>query len=545
MAKYRWMDITYEDVIKAIDLFEYENQEYPEPRNTFLIYNGKKYPAKHIRGIAYKIHFKTEIRKSEYSGGMQTVRFFNRLGFEVQYISKNPTEQTVSAKLVQSKSEECISKKRQSIKIGLYLQTDEYKNSRYFKKAVSLVKKSDIDIFVLPEFGYFPFEETLNESDFLKQTDINNVYKRALEFSNQIGKAIIVNSYDESGRIVSVYANAKASKGETKCTYYVKHTMTYCSAFEDENYIENCNEIFSPIIFKGAKIGMTICYDCNHALFSRMYGLNHVDIIINSTGGSVVYDKWYKYNKARAIENGCYTFVTMGGDGTSENPNCYVFGFSPKGKQLSSRVLGDNDTLQNNLSGSIYVFDTSVDDGSTEPDPSCYQTPTVNKKIDLYLDKEDIDALIEHGLKIDDNLYIYKKDTTNIVFALIDGMDIIKPETALKLLYSERLKEYENKKYIIVNRWGNIDTDFFESTLSLILKVRAMENFCAVILLSENINMCFQCGNTRTAQVVKEEKGKFGLDLSRTGGPQVIWRNKRGMRADWRSNFELLVDQCE
>ena len=54
---------------------------------------------------------------------------------------------------------------------------------------------------------------------------------------------------------------------------------------------------------------MTICYDCNHALFSRMYGIYGIDLIINSTGGNVVYDKWFKYNKVRAIENECYTLV--------------------------------------------------------------------------------------------------------------------------------------------------------------------------------------------------------------------------------------------
>jgi len=55
MKKTNWMDITREDVIKAIEIFQYENPEYPSPKSTFLIYNGKKLPAKHIRGMAYKV----------------------------------------------------------------------------------------------------------------------------------------------------------------------------------------------------------------------------------------------------------------------------------------------------------------------------------------------------------------------------------------------------------------------------------------------------------------------------------------------------------
>ena len=69
-----------------------------------------------------------------------------------------------------------------------------------------------------------------------------------------------------------------------------------------------------------------------------------------------------------------------------------------------------------------------------------------------------------------------------------------------------------------------------------------MENYCAVIISSNNINQCFQCGMNRTAQVVQKENGKYGLDLNRTGGPETIWRNKEGMKASWRNNIEWLID---
>ena len=80
-----WKEVKREDVIKAIELFNHDNPDFPTPRNTFLIYEGKKYPAKHIRGMAYKVHFNKEISKSQYTGGQETCNFFTRLGFEVQY----------------------------------------------------------------------------------------------------------------------------------------------------------------------------------------------------------------------------------------------------------------------------------------------------------------------------------------------------------------------------------------------------------------------------------------------------------------------------
>jgi len=80
-----WSNVKSLDVLKAIDLFERQRDSYPEPRNTFLIYNNKKYPAKHIRGLAFKVANNKEISKSEYSGGDETSKFFKKLGYTVEY----------------------------------------------------------------------------------------------------------------------------------------------------------------------------------------------------------------------------------------------------------------------------------------------------------------------------------------------------------------------------------------------------------------------------------------------------------------------------
>lgn len=93
--KKSWNNITAIDVKKAIELFDKKNENYPEPRNTFLIYNDKKYPAKHIRGLAYLIANKEEISKSEYNGGEETVNFLTKLGFTVQYKNRKISQPIV------------------------------------------------------------------------------------------------------------------------------------------------------------------------------------------------------------------------------------------------------------------------------------------------------------------------------------------------------------------------------------------------------------------------------------------------------------------
>ena len=321
--------------------------------------------------------------------------------------------------------------------------------------------------------------------------------------------------------------------------------MTNSSACEIPNYPKFAGEAFNPIIYKGHKIGLTICYDCNHAIFSRKYGLNGVDIIINSTGGNVVYDKWYKYNKVRAIENHCFTFVTMGGDGRTKSPNNYVYGFSPDGKEMHPTLLNGKDKERHNVSGGLYVYNTADYDGSTEIDAGFDQTESENKHSDLYVNMKEFDSFIRKGRKIANGVFIIKNKDMNVVLCVVDEDKITKPEKVLRLLYTKELKFVSNKRYIILNRWKNVDIDYFKTKLSPVLKVRAMENYCAVLLVSENITKCYQCGMNRTAQVVKQVDGKFGIDLSRTGGPETIWRNKEGMKASWRDNIEWLIESMK
>ena len=568
MAKINWNEITADDVVEAVRIFDSEHPEHPEPRSSFLVYGGRKYPAKHIRGMAYQVHFGQEISKADYSGGEETIRFFHRLGFETQYTHQNvnthPVRTTKAApdkKNVKTEAEAKPEKAaadtesaapqkiqtiptrksgREPLKIGLYLQTNDVCNKKSFKQAMSIVKQSDIDILVLPEIAWVPFVKEIQSGDFLNRKYVDILYEEALALSEEIGRAIVFCNEDQYGTIMSIYANACAAEGETVCKDYIKHTATRYSAFEIENYPQYAEAAFQPILYKGNHIGLTICYDCNHALFSRKYGQSGVDIILNSTGGNVVYDKWFKYNKARAIENHCFTFTTMGGpDG--ENPQNYVFGFTPEGKEMQPSLLNGAYDGRRSISGGIYVYSTDEYDGSTEVDPSIRQAETVNKKADLFVPVSDIEGFISHAEKLTDNLRVLKHGDSSVVLCLVDGNDIMKPEKVLKLLYADELKPVKNKKYIIVNRWDNIDRGFYESKLSLILKVRSMENYCAVLLASPALTKCYQCGQNRTAQVVASQNGTFGIDLARTGGPETIWKNKAGMKAAWRSNAEWLI----
>ena len=83
-----WETVKRSHVIEAIDFFERSSGNFPQARNTFLKYKNKKYPAKHLRWIAYKIATGEEISKGDFAGGKETVDFFTKRGFSVEYQGK-------------------------------------------------------------------------------------------------------------------------------------------------------------------------------------------------------------------------------------------------------------------------------------------------------------------------------------------------------------------------------------------------------------------------------------------------------------------------
>lgn len=82
-----WSVVKANHIFQACQLYDEGKELPPRPaRNTFLVLHGKKYPAKHIRGLAYRLATGRTLNPSvDYSGGLETVKFFRNLGFDVEY----------------------------------------------------------------------------------------------------------------------------------------------------------------------------------------------------------------------------------------------------------------------------------------------------------------------------------------------------------------------------------------------------------------------------------------------------------------------------
>jgi hypothetical protein len=82
-----WSLVTVEHVRQACELYNSGKATAKRPaKSTFLLLDGKTYPAKFIRGLAYRIATGIELDPNrDYAGGPETVRFFESLGLTTRH----------------------------------------------------------------------------------------------------------------------------------------------------------------------------------------------------------------------------------------------------------------------------------------------------------------------------------------------------------------------------------------------------------------------------------------------------------------------------
>jgi hypothetical protein len=86
-ARTDWNRVTVEHIRQACELYD-AGTAVPKrsAQSTFLLFNGRTYPGKFIRGLAYRLATGQELDPNrDYVGGVETVRFFQNLGLTTHH----------------------------------------------------------------------------------------------------------------------------------------------------------------------------------------------------------------------------------------------------------------------------------------------------------------------------------------------------------------------------------------------------------------------------------------------------------------------------
>lgn len=125
-----WSFVKKEHVTEACNLYDagYRLPSHPA-RNTFLLFQNNKYPAKFILGLAYELATGQKLRPSEdYSGGKESASFLSNMGFEVEFRGNLFSQSSPTISSVQSQNKVKSARTNKVVRLSPVSQKAALKN---------------------------------------------------------------------------------------------------------------------------------------------------------------------------------------------------------------------------------------------------------------------------------------------------------------------------------------------------------------------------------------------------------------------------------
>jgi predicted amidohydrolase len=173
------------------------------------------------------------------------------------------------------------------------------------EKIKNVVSSVTADLYIFPELFLTGYSVNDLIYRFALAIDSNPI-KELLQIAskNRIGIIVGFPEYSDMGYI---YNSALAIDDKGNIYIYRKRHIPTFGPFDESRWFKSYRGYFSPWIFKGYKIGITICYDIFYPEIFRTYMLNNVKIFINiSAAPDTSIQLFHTVSRARALENSSY-----------------------------------------------------------------------------------------------------------------------------------------------------------------------------------------------------------------------------------------------
>lgn len=307
-----WEKVKKIHIIKAIEEFNNNRRDFTKSKNTFLIFNKIKYPAKYIRGLAYKIANGIEISTEKYNGGKETQEFFKKLGFEVEYIPENKSNKVSNFEQNNSnytsiENSDFLSNN----KIVRIINSGKYDNKKLTKNLENFIKKyylkSNFD-FIVTYGGFLEFKipftfNSLNEAEEKYLPKIYEVAEKEINiFFENINKDLYKKLSNISPYITigidglnkDYYKVELVAIFDFKKNKVVHWTGKSYPTEQEKNYLIKINDLNSHFIeINKQKILILGCHDLN---------------IYSPRGIAKITEKNFKYNISLELRNSAKNF---------------------------------------------------------------------------------------------------------------------------------------------------------------------------------------------------------------------------------------------
>lgn len=425
-----------------------------------------------------------------------------------------------------------------NLTVGAWLPADWHRPLTPDEKSV--VKESDIDIFLIPEN-----HDTWANRDSWKQA------------AEEMGTTIYA-GLKKDGWTLGLFYDPDTGFEKT----YTKHSTSEHIALEKEGWTPE--EYLHTITVDDVELGTTICHDHYISTFMRYESIGGATILLNLSASPVVRRKWGEVLQARAIENSAYVVCTMHGrDPSGEEPTTnkgHVFAFDPFGEQIVLEEVGtgreqslfetkpDNIyTLEMDPSVAVEARQTLTDQDQRRPinrirenvfNSSKATETTLDTRVDggeLHLTYANQKATVEIG----ESTTLDLGDET-IYLVSLDSGEVFQPERLYEMVLG--ISDVENCRLLIHNHWDHLTESYLRNTVEPILRARCVEWCSPVLVTSPEHTKAYQLANKHkdTHELPTSENDRFHFELKRAFGVRSTLKPIDGERGP----LEDLAKRC-
>ena len=454
--------------------------------------------------------------------GLQpTVRLFAKDFEWCSLDPNNPEDVDKFRKMVESN--------REQIRVMLCVPSYSYNTEKWEKEIKEFSKKEKIDLIILPE-GYIKckFEQAL---------------EKVKNLSKKFNTAVLSGVETEEGYQIAVFYNLNPQKDETKEHIYIKHSTAYKLAYEYPEYQGKRDKMFDPILIKGRKLGVMICQDMFFPLIPHIMVKRGAEILIDLTGGNVIFQKWKNIVKGRSIENKGIFLCTMGYNppkGKKRGQRSFCFAYD-NGKVIPLHVFKDGkmkwiSKFRKLPSPPFFCVISIPPDELKEEDEAFHYTNkyysdiTVSlgtgRKADIEIERKDSEFyLISNNkkLNLNKNKWVKIGNIGMLSFPLENIMDSTLILREILNLMNKINKE-EIAEHYIVFYYG--ESELTEPEIFSLAKLRAIENRVGILVFSQTLKLALKTTKYKNIQLFQEKEGVFRLNKECLGGPMSTFTKK-------------------
>lgn len=373
-------------------------------------------------------------------------------------------------------------------------------------KIEKIVAQQEVDIVVFPE-------------SFYQAATYDAAMKIMYKMADKLRVALLSGVSLADGSEWALYYNPNPKDWETRETAFVKHSTATKLAFDYDPQVLTDKDVYRPIYLKDYALQAIISHDLFFPLITERLEREGMDMLIHLTEGNVKMSKWHNVLRGRSFETSALILCTMGHDPEQKQASD-IIAYRKGVRIVPEFMVGDSFDHED----ACHLFDLACLEYVPEKNKNYYSDKkyeafTIGNDVeaDVYFDsrrkrvKTKLDKVEQH-----ENSFVVEKNGERVHIHSGTFKDL------KNRLYVHNQPSTPGEHHIIVYHVNKYITN--KQKAIALLKLRAIENRIAVVLITKNMFIGAKTTRYKDIQLFNPIDEKIGFDLTFMKGIDSVFQ---------------------